>query len=54
MINGVNNPEKPPTLAGDWVKDKIGKPLFWVGIGFVACKILDVYLEGQKTRRIRS
>ena len=50
----VMEEKKPTSPAGDWVKTKIGKPLFWVGIGFVACKILDVYLEGQKTRRIRS
>lgn len=58
MITGANNTNKEkhtaPTLAGDWIKDKIGKPIFWIGVGFLTCKILDVYLEGQKTRRIKS
>lgn len=44
---------KPPVTKESWMKEKIGKPLFWVGIGFVTCKLLDAYTENKRVKRIK-
>jgi len=31
---------------------KIGRPLMYIGAGFILCKIMDAYLEKQKVKRL--
>jgi hypothetical protein len=49
-INETNN--KP--AVRETLGQKIGRPVLYIGIGFMLCKILDTYLERQKVKRITS
>jgi hypothetical protein len=51
-MNGQENTQPPAQTQGSWIKDKVGKPLFWVGIGFLSCKLLEAYTEGKRTKRL--
>lgn len=52
----INGEEKPATVKvqNSWAMEKIGKPVLWIGAGFILCKILDAYTEGKRVRRIEA
>lgn len=50
--NDVNSSVNSSETNGSWLKDKLGRPLVWMALGFVACKVLDAYTESKRTRRL--
>jgi len=56
MNYDTNNVNGQRTVLNGDVIGRIGNgiktPLIWFAVGFVTCKILDVYLERSKTKRI--
>jgi hypothetical protein len=45
---------KQTTEKKSWAMEKIGKPLMFIGAGFILCKIFDAYTENKKSQRLLS
>lgn len=38
--------------ARTWFARNMQSPITWFAIGFITCKVLDVYLENSKRKRL--
>lgn len=41
-----------PATPKETLGQKIGKPLMWMGIGIITFKLLEVYTENKKAKRL--
>ena len=48
----MSDENKTPPAPKITLGQKIGRPIMWMGIGIVAFKILEVYNERNKTKRL--
>ena len=48
-VNGQEPAKQTPQIT--WGQ-KIGRPIMWMGIGFITCKVLEAYTEKKKAKRL--
>jgi hypothetical protein len=48
----TNTNNKPAPAKPSWFGEKVGKPMLWIGVGFIACKLFDAYTENKRAKRL--